>query len=115
MGHLITGGASGIGRATADRLAAEGAHVVIADLNVEMGNRSVSEIKDAGGQATFMEVDLAEDASVGPMGRTVAEQFAPLHFLVNNAAILRKGKIEDGEWFPSPRRWPVSSSTMAFG
>ncbi len=98
---LITGGASGIGRATANRLAAEGAHVIIADNNVEMAHKAVSEIQETGGKATYIEVDLADDESVIAAARAVAEQFAGLHALVNNAAILRSGKIEDGAWLPN--------------
>lgn len=98
---LITGGASGIGRATANRLAAEGAHVIIADKNVDMANQAVSEIQDAGGKALFVEVDLADDESVQAAGQEVAEKFSALHILVNNAAIARGGKIEDGGWIPN--------------
>lgn len=95
---LITGGASGIGRATANRLADEGAHAIIADLNAEMGNRAVSQIEEAGGEATFLHVDLSDDTSVRKAGQIVSETFPTLHMLVNNAAILRIGNIEDGEW-----------------
>ncbi len=98
---LITGGASGIGRATANRLAAEGAHVIIADKNVDMANQAVSEIQDAGGKALFVEVDLADDKSVQAAAQEVAEKFSALHILVNNAAIARGGKIEDGGWIPN--------------
>ena len=70
---LITGGASGIGRATANRLAAEGAQVIIADRNVALGQQAVSQIKEAGGLAVFLEVDLADDPSVEAAGRTVVE------------------------------------------
>ena len=98
---LITGGASGIGRATANRLAAEGAHVIIADKNVDMANQAVSEIQDAGGKALFIEVDLADDESVQAAAQEVAEKFSALHILVNNAAIARGGKIEDGGWIPN--------------
>ena len=98
---LITGGASGIGRATANRLAAEGAHVIIADKNVDMANQAVSEIQDAGGKALFVEIDLADDESVQAAAQEVAEKFSALHILVNNAAIARGGKIEDGGWIPN--------------
>lgn len=95
---LVTGGASGIGRATAVRLAAEGATVIIADNNISLGNQTVSQIRGDGGSARFIEVDLANDAMVEAAGRTVAEQFSALHLLVNNAAIVRQGLIEDGGW-----------------
>ena len=95
---LVTGGASGIGRATANRLAAEGAQVIIADNNADMANKAVTEIEQSGGTAIYMEVDLADDAAVEAVGRAVAEQFSALHILVNNAAILRQGRIEDGGW-----------------
>ena len=98
---LITGGASGIGRATANRLAAEGAQVIIADNNAEMARKAVAEIQESGGKALFIEVDLADDDSVIAAARTVAEKFSALHALVNNAAILRSGKIEDGGWLPN--------------
>ena len=98
---LITGGASGIGRATANRLAGEGAHVIIADVDVDMANKAISEIQEAGGRALFVEVDLANDESVIAAARVVAEKFSALHILVNNAAIARNGTIEDGAWIPN--------------
>ena len=93
---VITGGASGIGRATANRLAAEGAQVIIADNNAEMARKAVAEIQETGGKALFIETDLADDESVIAAARAVTEKFSALHILVNNAAILRTGKIEDG-------------------
>ena len=95
---LITGGASGIGRATALRLAAEGAEVIIADRNVELGTYAVSQIEQLGGKAVFMQVDLMDDTTIEALGRNVDKRFQALHILVNNAAILRTGRIESGEW-----------------
>ena len=95
---LITGGASGIGRATANRLAAEGAHVIIADINPDMANKAVAEIQEAGGKALFVEVDLADDESVVAAAQVVSEKFSAVHMLVNNAAIAGGGSIEDGGW-----------------
>jgi NAD(P)-dependent dehydrogenase (short-subunit alcohol dehydrogenase family) len=95
---LVTGGASGIGRATAARLADEGARVIVADTNVELGAETVGQLREAGGDVSFVEVDLADDASVEAAGRSVVDEYGSLDMLVNNAAILRMGRIEDGAW-----------------
>jgi NAD(P)-dependent dehydrogenase (short-subunit alcohol dehydrogenase family) len=103
---LVTGGASGIGRATAARLAAEGAHVIIADKNVSLGKQTVEQIVAGGGAATLLESDLADDQSVQAVGRAIAEHFPALHLLVNNAAVLRIGRIEDGGWLAN---WEIET------
>ena len=103
---LVTGGASGIGRATAERLAAEGAHVFIADLNAVLADQAVARIQDAGGNAAHVHVDLAADDSVEKCARQVAAEVSALHILVNNAAILRQGRIEDGSWIEN---WEIET------
>ncbi|MDE0630956.1 MAG: SDR family NAD(P)-dependent oxidoreductase [Caldilineaceae bacterium] len=103
---LVTGGASGIGRATAQRLAAEGAHVFIADLNAAMADQTVAQIRASGGSAVYVNVDLAEDSSVENCAREVAETVPALHILVNNAALLRQGRIEDGGWIEN---WEIET------
>ncbi len=105
---LVTGGASGIGRATAVRLAAEGAHVFVADLNAAMGIQAVEQIRESGGSASFIEVDLADDAAVEASARAVAREVSALHSLVNNAALLRRGRIESGDWDPN---WEIETRT----
>ena len=67
-------------------------------MNAERGHRTVSQIEEAGGQVVFMEVDRADADAVRAVGRTVTEKYPVVHFLVNNAAILRKGFIGDGSW-----------------
>ncbi len=86
------------GRATALRLAAEGAHVIIVDNNATLAHQTLEQITETGGVASFLEANLADDAEVMAIGNAVAEQVPALHILVNNAAILRAGTIEDGAW-----------------
>ncbi len=83
---LVTGGGSGIGRATAERLAAEGAAVMIANRGEEAGRDVVAAIGAAGGTARFASVDVADEASVVAMYEGLGAAFGPeLHVLVNSA------------------------------
>ena len=83
---LVTGGGSGIGRATAERLAAEGAAVMIANRSEEAGRDAVSAIGAAGGTARFAPVDVADEDSVVAMFEQLGAAFGPeLHVLVNSA------------------------------
>ncbi len=83
---LVTGGGSGIGRATAERLAAEGAAVMIANRSEEAGREVVAAIGAAGGTARFAAVDVADEASVLEMFEALGAAFGPeLHVLVNSA------------------------------
>lgn len=103
---LITGGASGIGRATALRLAREEAQVIIVDKNAQMGHQTVEQIEQEGGVGVFIEADLADDEAVKAAAYAVAERFPALHILVNNAAVLRAGTIEDGAWLAN---WEIET------
>ncbi|VFB20013.1 glucose 1-dehydrogenase [Pseudomonas fragi] len=84
---LVTGGASGIGRATALQFAEEGAAVVVADLNASAGEALVSEIVHGGGRALFISVDVSDEASVQAMVNTTVESFGGLDYAFNNAGI----------------------------
>jgi NAD(P)-dependent dehydrogenase (short-subunit alcohol dehydrogenase family) len=84
---LITGGASGIGRACAERLAEEGAQVVITDIQDDPGQEAVAQIEQAGGSALFLHHDVtSEDAWIDVVSE-VKSRFGALHILVNNAGI----------------------------
>ncbi|WP_433043599.1 SDR family NAD(P)-dependent oxidoreductase [Dactylosporangium sp. CS-033363] len=80
---LITGATSGIGRATAIRLAADGAHVVVHGRDPERGEEVLAAIKAAGGTATFAPADLADPEAV----RDLAKRAGDVDVLVNNASL----------------------------
>ncbi len=79
---LVSGGAGGIGSAVSHRLAAEGAEVVIADLNQQAGEATAAAIVDAGGKATFVRGNAAKDEDLERIVETVAAR-GSLHALVN--------------------------------
>jgi NAD(P)-dependent dehydrogenase (short-subunit alcohol dehydrogenase family) len=99
---VVTGAGSGIGRASAERFAAEGANVVVADIVAETGRETVDLIEDAGGDATFVEVDVCDFESVENMVDVAVDTYGSLDFAHNNAGILTGfagvTDIEDAQW-----------------
>lgn len=84
---LVTGGASGIGRATALTFAREGAKLVIADMNPEGGHQTVHIIRENGGEAIFVQVDVSQAATVEAMISATVETYGRLDCAHNNAGI----------------------------
>lgn len=84
---IVTGGASGIGAACATTLAQGGAKLVVADLNEELGNGVVSQIKANGGDAIFTRTDVAQPDAVEAMVEAAIQAFGRLDIAVNNAGI----------------------------
>jgi len=84
---IVTGAAQGIGEAYARALAREGASVVVADLNADLGAQVAKEITAAGGTAVCVRVDVSDPDSTVAMARSTVELFGGVDFLVNNAAI----------------------------
>jgi NAD(P)-dependent dehydrogenase (short-subunit alcohol dehydrogenase family) len=99
---LITGGGSGLGRAIALRLAAGGAHPVIADLNLDGARESVRMVSDAGGSATACRLDVTDPTQVSEVIGWAAEQFGErFDGLINNAGTDRGAgilDISDQQW-----------------
>ncbi len=90
---VVTGSGQGIGEAYAKALAAEGANVIIAEINEEQGKRVAQEIGQAGGTAIFVKTDVSDEASTLAMGRSAIEAFGGVDYLVNNAAIYGDMKL----------------------
>src|SRR5215510_2016450 len=84
---LVTGGGSGIGRATALAFAREGAKVVVADVVVTGGEETVQMIKTAGGEAIFVKTDVAKPAEVEALVKKIVETYGRLDCAFNNAGI----------------------------
>jgi NAD(P)-dependent dehydrogenase (short-subunit alcohol dehydrogenase family) len=93
---LITGATSGIGRATARKLAAAGAHVIISGRDVTRGEAAVAEIRQAGGVADFAAAELSDSASVRALAvRALELGGGSVDILVNNAGIFPAGPTTD--------------------
>jgi len=99
---IVTGGAQGLGAALCHRLAREGAHVIVADLNLDGAEATAAEVSAQAGQRTLaVKVDVTDEAQVAAMvDRTVAE-FGRLDILVSNAGILISGAVDEFD----ARKW----------
>ena len=99
---VITGAANGIGRAMAKALADAGANVVVSDVLVEDGERTVAEIVAAGGSAVFVAADVADSAQAEHLIAATVERFGGIDILANNAGIggakARLHEIEPADW-----------------
>jgi len=85
---IVTGAASGIGRATAILFAKEGAKVVVADINDNEGTETAKIIKKEGKQALFVHADVSKELDVKNMVKTAKESYGKIDILVNNAGIV---------------------------
>ena len=98
---IVTGGAQGLGAAICLRLAQEGAHVLVADLNLEGAQRTASEIMEQTGCRTMaFKVDVTDERQVEAMVDGAVGEFGRLDILVSNAGVLFAGAVDE---FPADR------------
>lgn len=95
---IVTGAASGMGWATAQVLADEGARVAVMDLNLEPLNELVEQITDAGGTAHAWQLDVSDRGSVSRVFADVVEQFGGIDILINNAGISQFTPIDADDY-----------------
>lgn len=93
---LVTGGASGIGRALCEQLASQGAFVVVADINGGKAKEVASAIQQSGGRAEAVTLDVSRETEVNEVVSNVVAAHGRLDYMFNNAAIAIVGEFRDG-------------------
>jgi NAD(P)-dependent dehydrogenase (short-subunit alcohol dehydrogenase family) len=98
---IVTGGASGIGRAICELFAEEGARVAVADVDAQGGQETVRNIRAARGEAFFVRTDVSREAEVEKMVQATVSAYGTVNVLVNDAAVFVFGLVEnvtDADW-----------------
>lgn len=95
---IVTGGTSGIGTASAKLFAKEGANVVVVGRNEERGNKVVKDIKDDGGEAFFVKVDMNSQDDMDALFEKTVDKYGKIDILFNNAGIQISAPLEDFEY-----------------
>lgn len=116
---VITGGASGIGLATAKALAAEGMNIVLADIQQSALDRAVPEVAASGVRVLGVQCDVAKLASVQALADQAFAEMGKVHVLFNNAGVAAFGLIQemshqDWEWLMNVNVWGVIHGVEAF-
>lgn len=106
---VVTGGARGIGLATAKRFAKDGDFAVLADIRGELARQSAEEINQSGGEAAAYEFDVSQENSVETLVNTVEREHGPIEAWINNADILENpGKSTDKDMDEHDRIWEIN-------
>ena len=92
---IVTGAGRGIGKAIAIALTREGASVIINDVDIQTAEKVTKEIKSLGWKALAIQADVSDSKEVNQMVQLALKKFKRVDILVNNAAIIKRGSIED--------------------
>ena len=116
---VVTGGASGIGRALAELLAAEGSAVVVADLNADAAEVVAAGIRESGGTAAAAQVDVSDAKSVEALATETKARFDGVDLLCNNAGVstfnlIQDQTLDDWKWVMSVNLWGVIHGVHSF-
>jgi NAD(P)-dependent dehydrogenase (short-subunit alcohol dehydrogenase family) len=109
---VVTGGASGIGRALVDALAGEGMKVVVADIEAPALDKAVAELRDAGHDAMGVVTDVTDVESVQALADAAYDAHGAVHLLVNNAGV---GPPSAKVWDTTPNDWRWTFGVNVFG
>ncbi|HYK03294.1 MAG TPA: SDR family NAD(P)-dependent oxidoreductase [Thermoanaerobaculia bacterium] len=116
---VVTGAASGIGRALAERCAAEGMKVVLADVEARALARTAKELSDDGATLLAVPTDVSKASEVENLARRTIEAFGAVHLLFNNAGVAQYGPVweatvDDWEWVLGVNLWGVIHGIRTF-
>jgi NAD(P)-dependent dehydrogenase (short-subunit alcohol dehydrogenase family) len=116
---VVTGGASGIGRALAEALAGAGSAVVVADLDGDEAEAVAAGIRSSGGEAEAVTVDVSDADAVDQLAATTLERFGRVDVLCNNAGVstfnlLRDQTLDDWRWVFGVNLWGVVHGVQSF-
>ncbi len=116
---VVTGAASGIGRALAERFATEGMKVVLADVDEEALRRTESELRESGATVTAQRTDVSRSEDVEELAKLTVDTFGAVHVLCNNAGVAIGGMtwqhtLKDWEWVLGVNLWGVIHGVRAF-
>jgi NAD(P)-dependent dehydrogenase (short-subunit alcohol dehydrogenase family) len=116
---VVTGAASGLGRAMAGRFAAEGMRVALADVDADGVQRVEAELKERGATVLAERVDVSSNADIERLADRTFEEFGAVHVLCNNAGVVKRARawaltIEDWTWVLSVDLWSTIYGIRAF-
>jgi NAD(P)-dependent dehydrogenase (short-subunit alcohol dehydrogenase family) len=119
MRAVVTGGASGLGRAIAEEIGARGGEVVVADVNAGGAEETVGRVERAGGRAWAFRCDVGDAAEVDALAREAERRMGETDLIVNNAGVAVGGPvdtvpIEDWRWIVDINLWGVIHGCRAF-